>query len=124
MAIMFSRSFERATLILLVALPTTFASVATPAQQDLNLNKLNEEVVLLLRAGKCEEGTEIAKRLLTLTEQRFGPDHPNVGVVLNNLASLYKARAATAMPSRYSNARSQRRRSAPTSRTSAGISTT
>ena len=31
------------------------------------------------------------KRSLAILEEKLGPDHPNVGTGLNNLAELYKA---------------------------------
>jgi Tetratricopeptide repeat len=71
--------------ILVVLLTTT----PVPAQSD-RLNELNREVVLLLGAGKYAEAMPVAQRALTLAEWTFGPEHPNVGTTLNNLAELYR----------------------------------
>ena len=61
---------------------------------------LNAEVVRLYQAGKYAEATEIAKRLLAIRERALGPEHPDVGQSLNNLAALYgnQGRYAEAEP--------------------------
>jgi len=60
------------------------------AQQD-ELSALNQEVVQLYRAGKYAAATKVAQRALAIAEDKFGPDHPEVGTTLNNLALLYRA---------------------------------
>jgi CHAT domain-containing protein/tetratricopeptide (TPR) repeat protein len=50
---------------------------------------LNRQVVQLYRQGEYAEATEIAKRVLQLREKALGPEHPDVGQSLNNLAGLY-----------------------------------
>jgi CHAT domain-containing protein/tetratricopeptide (TPR) repeat protein len=47
--------------------------------------------VTLFGQGKYAEATEVAKCSLALTEKKFGPEHPDVGGSLNNLAELYRA---------------------------------
>lgn len=66
-----------------------------PARGD-DWKKLNSEVVRLYHAGKYTEAIEIAKRVLALTETQLGPDHPDVGQSLNNLALLYNNQGRTA----------------------------
>ena len=66
-----------------------------PARGD-DWKKLNSEVVRLYHAGKYTEAIEIAKRELALTETQLGPDHPDVGQSLNNLALLYNNQGRTA----------------------------
>ncbi|MEO0792075.1 MAG: tetratricopeptide repeat protein, partial [Pseudomonadota bacterium] len=65
--------------------------VPAAAQKSDDLAALNQKVAQLYRAGKYAAATEIAKRALTVAEAKFGPDHPNVGTTLNNLAALYRA---------------------------------
>jgi hypothetical protein len=58
------------------------------AQDPVDLDALNEQVGQLYQAGKYAEATGIAKRLLSLAERKFGPDHPDLATDLNNLATL------------------------------------
>jgi len=51
---------------------------------------LNAKAIKLYQAGKYAEATEISERLLTSYEKTMGPDDPNVGILLNNLAELYR----------------------------------
>ena len=62
------------------------------AQQAGVAEALNAEVTTLYREGKYLEATPLAERNLVNSEQALGPDHPDVGRSLNNLASLYRAR--------------------------------
>ena len=73
---------------------------AAYAQEADNPAALNAEVVRLYQAGKYAQATEIAKRSLAISEKALGPDHPDVGISLNNLALLYQAegRLAEAEP--------------------------
>ena len=63
------------------------------AQATADPAALNAEVIELYRQGKYAETTEIAKRALALREKELGPDHPDVGTALNNLALLLQAQA-------------------------------
>ena len=50
--------------------------------------------------GRYQEAIPFAKEALRLSEREFGPDHPNTGAVLNNLATRYvgQGRYAEAEP--------------------------
>ena len=61
------------------------------AQETQDLKSLNEQVTNLYQAGKYEETIPIAKKLLELAENKFGPDHPDTATSLNNLAGLYQS---------------------------------
>jgi tetratricopeptide (TPR) repeat protein len=41
--------------------------------------------------GHYAEAEPLYKRALAIAEKALGPDHPNVGTTLNNLAELYRA---------------------------------
>ena len=81
------RTLAFAGFALLVAMT---AGVGSVRAQDDDLDALNQQVVELYQAGKYAEATPIAERMLGLTERRFGPDHPQVGTSLNDLALLYR----------------------------------
>lgn len=63
------------------------ASAQTAAEAD----KLNAEVVRLYQAGKFAEAIPLAQRALRIREKALGPEHPDVGQSLSNLASVYRA---------------------------------
>ena len=63
------------------------ASAETAADAD----KLNVEVVRLYQAGKYAEAIPVAQRVLSIREKAMGPEHPEVGTSLNDLAELYRA---------------------------------
>jgi tetratricopeptide (TPR) repeat protein len=65
-------------------------SGASWAQSD-ELSVLNRQVVQLYQAGKYSDASSVAERALALSEQLYGPSHPNVAVALNDLAELYRA---------------------------------
>lgn len=50
----------------------------------------------LYQAGDYRAATPLAERALKLSEKALGPDHPNVGASLNNLAELYHAQGRCA----------------------------
>jgi tetratricopeptide (TPR) repeat protein len=77
-----------AALIILLAILMLGASTAK-AQRGDDLETLSLRVEQLYQAGRYAEATELAKRQLALAERRFGPNNPNVGRALNNLAALY-----------------------------------
>jgi len=52
--------------------------------------------------GKYDEAESLYRQALALNEANLGPDHPEVGASLNNLAALCVRRAETTMkPSGY-----------------------
>ena len=61
---------------------------STPQEQ---LAALNAEAVKLYQSGKYREGTEVALRALAMAEKALGPEHPDTGTSMNNLAVLYQA---------------------------------
>jgi CHAT domain-containing protein/tetratricopeptide (TPR) repeat protein len=85
------RVWGAVALITFVALVGSSWPIRTQAQDPDELGALNRQVLQLYQAGKYAEATGIAKKLLALAETKFGPDHANVGTVLNNLAELYKS---------------------------------
>jgi tetratricopeptide (TPR) repeat protein len=76
--------------VALIVLAVLLMVIAAPKGTD-DLDAHNKQVVTLYRQGNYAEATEITKRLLALAEEKFGPDHPDVGQSLNNLAELYRA---------------------------------
>ena len=68
-------------------------SAQAAAQENNDLVALNWQAVELHPAGKDEEAVPIAQRALALAERLHGPDHPDVGASLNNLAALYQSQA-------------------------------
>ena len=40
--------------------------------------------------GRYAEAERFAQKALELGEEKYGPEHPNVGTLLNNLALLYQ----------------------------------
>ena len=69
---------------------------ATDAQKRDDAAALNAELDRLYQAGKYVEATEIAKRLLAMREKALGPEHPEVGTLLNDLGVLYRAQGLDA----------------------------
>jgi nephrocystin-3 len=60
----------------------------------------NELFTFLHDAALDTEGEPLMRRALEIDERRYGPDHPNVATILNNLAELLRAtnRLAEAEP--------------------------
>jgi hypothetical protein len=114
-----SRLRRAAVPIVFAILSIAIGSIAARAQQNSDLDTLNQQVVQLYRAGKYSEATDIAKRVLALTERQFGPEDAKVGTALNNLAERTALRAAWRRPRPCTSARLQltRRPSDPTTRT-------
>jgi tetratricopeptide (TPR) repeat protein len=52
-------------------------------------NLLKAAGIYTWRRGSYEEAEPLFQRALTIREKALGPDHPEVGASLNNLASLY-----------------------------------
>lgn len=51
--------------------------------------------------GRYDDAEPLYKRSLTKREKALGPDHPDVGQSLNNLAELYGARSDTESVARW-----------------------
>jgi tetratricopeptide (TPR) repeat protein len=61
------------------------------AAQGDEWKKLNQESRSLYQQGQYDRAVVVAKKALDVAEKTFGPNHPNVGASLNNLAELYRA---------------------------------
>ena len=57
--------------------------------QEKSLQELDDKVTTLYKQGRYSEAADVAKEALAVTEETFGPDHPNVAISLNKLAELY-----------------------------------
>lgn len=55
------------------------------------IERLTGESMSLYRAGRYEEALAAAEEALILTEEAFGPEHPNTAKSLNNIAQIYAA---------------------------------
>ncbi len=68
------------------------ALLPSPAYaQEKMWKELNTKLRTLYQQGRYAEAAKVAKEALKVAEATFGPDHPDVGVSLNNLALMYKA---------------------------------
>lgn len=85
------RTLRRTSWILIVAVFVVAGGNVVLAQGTEDVSALNSQVVELFKAGKYPEAIKIAKRLLDITDKKFGPDHPNVATALNNLALIYQS---------------------------------
>ena len=56
--------------------------------------------VRLLAQGRYADAEPLFKRSLAIREKALGPNHPDVALSLNNLASLYKIKVAMPTPNR------------------------
>ena len=54
-------------------------------------NQLNKQVATAYRAGKYQEGIDIAEKAFQYTMAQFGKEHPDTLVSMNNLAFLYQS---------------------------------
>ena len=67
------------------------ASLPLPAYAQEELwEELSAKVGTLYQQGRYAEAAKVAMEALKVAENTFGPDHPAVGVSLNNLAGLYE----------------------------------
>src|SRR5262245_5644620 len=69
------------------------AMVAVPSRTQTadDTAALSAEAEKLYQAGKFVEAIEIAKRVLAIREKALGPEHPELGTSLSDLALLYYA---------------------------------
>jgi tetratricopeptide (TPR) repeat protein/CHAT domain-containing protein len=89
---MMGRSLRRAAALIIFAVFAMWAVPTAKAQRSDDLETLNRQVERLYQGGKYAEATEIAERAVNLAEQKFGRDHPDVVMEINNLSELYRAR--------------------------------
>jgi hypothetical protein len=64
--------------------------VARAEEPGDDLGALSQQVVQLINEARYGEAIPVAKHALAVAEQRYGQNHPEVGVALNNLAELYR----------------------------------
>jgi len=76
-------------------LPVAFLLVAflclPCAAQKKRWKQLNDQVKQLYAQGHYAEAIPIAEEAVRAAEAAFGPEHPHLATVLNNLAELYRA---------------------------------
>src|SRR6185503_19523521 len=71
--------------------PTKASTSATP-QTLARVRALDAQASQLKTRGKYDEAESLYRQSLALNEATLGPDHPEVGASLNNLAALCEAR--------------------------------
>ena len=71
-----------------MAMSLILLPMAVQAQEAL-LKNLYSQVFKLHDQGRYAEAADVAKKALRVAEDRFGDEHPNVAISLNNLAYLY-----------------------------------
>jgi tetratricopeptide (TPR) repeat protein/CHAT domain-containing protein len=86
-------SVLRIMAILLLSLipPPSFGSQDAQEGSIEEAKRLNARVVELCGQAHYEEAIPLAQRALAIAENLLGPDHPDIGVLLNSLADLYTA---------------------------------
>ena len=86
------RSLAREGVLIFSLFLLLAALLPSPAYAQEKLWKeLNTKLRTLYQQGRYAEAAKVAKEALKVAEATFGPDHPDVGVSLNNLALMYKA---------------------------------
>src|SRR5262245_2253737 len=85
------RPLARVIGVLFWALLWIASAACVSAQGVAEADALNKQAVELYRQGKYAEAEQLYKSSLTIREATLGPDHPEVGTTLNNLAALYRA---------------------------------
>ena len=53
-------------------------------------DELDSKVSKLYQQGKYSDAIKVAKEALEVAKRTFGPDHPDVATVLENVSELYK----------------------------------
>ncbi len=51
----------------------------------------NQQGEALYQAGRYDEALPFLKKALELGQREFGPEHPSMAMLLNDLASLHQA---------------------------------
>ena len=67
------------------------ASADGNVAEVLDAAELNSQVLQLFGQGRYAEAVPLAQRGLAIVEKAHGPEHPDTGTRLNNLAELYRA---------------------------------
>ena len=85
---MIGRSMRAGLWIMLIILR---AATTADAQSEDDLSGLDQTTLQLLQMSKQPGAIAMATRDLAAAERQFGPDAPNVGQSLDNLARLYQS---------------------------------
>src|SRR5580704_8615216 len=87
-------------LIAAAVLVLTFWAASPSLAQSRAADELNRRVDEFYQAGRYAEAIPLAQQVLAIREKMLGPDHPDVALSLNSLASLYdkQGRYAEAEP--------------------------
>ncbi len=64
-------------------------STTTTGSQLLEAEGLNRQIIKLNREGKYEDAIPLAQQALQIYAQQLGPKHPDIAILLDNLAYLY-----------------------------------
>ena len=64
--------------------------ISALAQSNDDLAALSRQLVQMMNEAKYSEAIPLGQRALAIAERRYGPNHPEVGIALNNLAELYE----------------------------------
>jgi len=86
----------RLRVCLFLALCLPFVAAPPLRAQSPDLMAAYRQYQKLYAAGRFDEAESFAKRALTHGEAEFGTEHPSFAVLLNNLATLYRAQGQLA----------------------------
>lgn len=89
----FNRRVKELSMKILPKILLTSALVISTAtagcMREIQWHVLNSKVEKLHNNGEYEKATPMAKRALEIAEATFDPNHPNVAISLNNIATVY-----------------------------------
>jgi hypothetical protein len=63
--------------------------VLSCASPQKSWKELNSNTLMLYKQGRYPEAAKVAEEALTIAEETFGPNHPQVAAICENLAKLY-----------------------------------
>ncbi len=84
------KTLARITLVTLLVISFSVSIYAQGAAWE-EWEELNKQSQKLFKQGSYSEAAKVAQEALEVAENRFGPDHQNVGLSLFVLASIYQA---------------------------------
>ncbi len=84
----YTRTLTNVVLVIMLASAGIIGARAQANGDD--LSALGKQVARLFGQGKYAEATPLAERALALAELQFGPNHPNVAFLANNLGAIYR----------------------------------
>jgi tetratricopeptide (TPR) repeat protein len=84
------KTLARITLVTLLVISFSVSIYAQGAAWE-EWEELNKQSQELFQQGSYSEAAKVAQEALEVAENRFGPDHQNVGLSLFVLASIYQA---------------------------------